>query len=135
MGVFLGRRISRRLTLVAHATISFAANDCGDTGVEQIAGLDEIGRMARSLGVFKDNALRMQVMEAEQKEMERLAAERQRIQLMQLDAALNNMVQGLAMFDADQQLVICNERYAELYGDARAVKIRHASAPNTSLLP
>jgi PAS domain-containing protein len=55
-------------------------------------------------------------MEAEQKEMERLAAERQRIQMMQLDAALNNMVQGLAMFDAEQQLVICNDRYAELYG-------------------
>jgi signal transduction histidine kinase/ActR/RegA family two-component response regulator len=115
-GVFLGRRISQRLTLIAQATTSFAANDFGDTGVEQIVGLDEIGRMARSLGVFKDNALRMKVMEAEQKEMEKLAAKRQRTQMMQLDAALNNMVQGLAMFDADQRLVICNDRYAELYG-------------------
>jgi diguanylate cyclase (GGDEF)-like protein len=26
------------------------------------------------------------------------------------------MVQGLAMFDADQRLVICNSRYAEMYG-------------------
>ncbi len=35
---------------------------------------------------------------------------------MQLDAALNNMVQGLAMFDADQRIVIANRRYAEMYG-------------------
>jgi diguanylate cyclase (GGDEF)-like protein/PAS domain S-box-containing protein len=32
-----------------------------------------------------------------------------------LDAALNNMVQGLAMFDAEQRLVVCNKRYVEMY--------------------
>jgi diguanylate cyclase (GGDEF)-like protein len=31
------------------------------------------------------------------------------------DAALANMSQGLAMFDTDQRLVVCNERYAKLY--------------------
>ncbi|MDX6412343.1 MAG: hypothetical protein QOE91_1859, partial [Gaiellaceae bacterium] len=39
-----------------------------------------------------------------------------RAQNVQLDAALNNIVQGLAMFDADQRLVLCNRRYAEIYG-------------------
>ena len=34
----------------------------------------------------------------------------------QLDAALNNMLQGLAMYDSKFQLVICNRRYAEMYG-------------------
>lgn len=33
----------------------------------------------------------------------------------QLDAALNNMTQGLAMFDSQQRLVVSNERYAEMY--------------------
>ncbi|MDX2203414.1 MAG: EAL domain-containing protein [Hyphomicrobiaceae bacterium] len=33
-----------------------------------------------------------------------------------LDAALDHMVQGLAMFDADFKLVLCNQRYLELYG-------------------
>jgi diguanylate cyclase (GGDEF)-like protein len=32
------------------------------------------------------------------------------------DTALNNMSQGLSMFDRDQRLVVCNERYARLYG-------------------
>jgi len=34
----------------------------------------------------------------------------------QLDAALNNMPQGLSMFDSQQRLVICNKNYAEMYG-------------------
>ena len=34
----------------------------------------------------------------------------------QFDAALENMLQGLAMFDAEQRLIICNRRYAEMYG-------------------
>ena len=33
-----------------------------------------------------------------------------------LDAAINNMPQGLVMFDASEQMVICNRRYLEMYG-------------------
>src|SRR5262249_19187703 len=33
----------------------------------------------------------------------------------QLDAALNNMSQGLTMFDDQQRLTVCNRQYAELY--------------------
>ena len=29
---------------------------------------------------------------------------------------MNNMSQGLAMFDDEQRLVVCNKRYAEMYG-------------------
>jgi diguanylate cyclase (GGDEF)-like protein/PAS domain S-box-containing protein len=32
------------------------------------------------------------------------------------DAALNNMTQGLAMFDAETRLVVCNERFRTMYG-------------------
>jgi diguanylate cyclase (GGDEF)-like protein len=38
-----------------------------------------------------------------------------RAQNVQLDAALNNIVQGLAMFDAEHRLVMCNARYAQIY--------------------
>ncbi len=34
----------------------------------------------------------------------------------QLDAALENMQHGLAMYDAEQRLIVCNRRYAEMYG-------------------
>jgi len=34
---------------------------------------------------------------------------------MRFDAALSNMVQGLCMYDDQKRLVVCNDRYAELY--------------------
>jgi diguanylate cyclase (GGDEF)-like protein/PAS domain S-box-containing protein len=42
---------------------------------------------------------------------QRLLLEKQR-----LDTAVNNMTQGLLLFDARQRLVICNKRYLEMYG-------------------
>ncbi len=42
-------------------------------------------------------------------------SERERLN-EQLDVALNNMSQGLALFDDDQRLLICNDLYAEMYG-------------------
>ena len=42
---------------------------------------------------------------------QRLTLEKQR-----LDTAVNNMVQGLLLFDAAQRLVVCNQRYIEMYG-------------------
>ncbi len=38
-----------------------------------------------------------------------------------LDAALNNMVQGVNMFDADGRLLMCNERYLQMYQLSRDV--------------
>jgi diguanylate cyclase (GGDEF)-like protein len=33
-----------------------------------------------------------------------------------LDTAVNNLSQGLTLFDAQQRLVVCNQRYLEMYG-------------------
>jgi len=38
-----------------------------------------------------------------------------REQNLQLDAALHNMSQGLVMFDAAARLVVCNDRYRQMY--------------------
>jgi diguanylate cyclase (GGDEF)-like protein len=35
---------------------------------------------------------------------------------VQFDAALNNMSQGLVMFDSSNRLIVCNQRYLEMYG-------------------
>jgi PAS domain-containing protein len=34
---------------------------------------------------------------------------------VRLDTAVNNMSQGLLMFDAEGRLVVCNKRYVEMY--------------------
>jgi diguanylate cyclase (GGDEF)-like protein/PAS domain S-box-containing protein len=46
---------------------------------------------------------------------QRQAADQIREQKLQLNTALDNMTQGLLMFDADARLVICNRRYLQMY--------------------
>ncbi len=39
-----------------------------------------------------------------------------RTQYERLSAAINSMPLGLCMFDTEQKLIVCNQRYAEIYG-------------------
>ena len=58
--------------------------------------------------------------------------ERRRIKARQLRAALNNMSQGLCMFDTAARLVLCNDRYVEMYGLPRQLAV--AGTPLRKLL-
>ncbi|UVO40126.1 EAL domain-containing protein [Bradyrhizobium arachidis] len=49
-------------------------------------------------------------------EQHRLSRERLTLEKQRLDRAVNNMTQGLLLFDASQRLVVCNQRYIEMYG-------------------
>ena len=42
--------------------------------------------------------------------------EKLRIANLQFDIAINNMSQGLCFFDAEHRLIVCNDRFLELYG-------------------
>jgi diguanylate cyclase (GGDEF)-like protein/PAS domain S-box-containing protein len=46
---------------------------------------------------------------------DRVSEEKARKQNLLFDAALNNMSQGLLMFDAEDRLILFNQRYAEIY--------------------
>ena len=53
----------------------------------------------------------------------RRSEQRLRLEKQRLDTAVNNMTQGLLLFDSSQRLVICNQRYIDMYGlSAEAVK-------------
>ncbi len=53
----------------------------------------------------------------------RVKAQAEKDQKLRLDTALNNMSLGLCMFDSDMRLVLCNQRYIQMYGLApEAVK-------------
>lgn len=54
-------------------------------------------------------SLRMDITENKRQQAELSA------QNLKLDAALEHMSQGLVMFDADQKVVICNDKYAQMY--------------------
>src|SRR5437773_105211 len=103
IGLLLLRRVLSRLQGVGTALLRLARND---TSVD-IPGLnhqDEVGKLARSAAVFKAKSI----------ELLQKKGEAERLNL-QLDAAINNMPLGLSMFDAQERLLVCNKRYAEMY--------------------
>jgi diguanylate cyclase (GGDEF)-like protein len=53
----------------------------------------------------------------------RLSQERLTLEKLRLDRAINHMTQGLLLFDASERLVVCNQRYIEMYGlSSRIIK-------------
>lgn len=103
IGLLLLRKVLRRMEGVGWALMRLARND---TSVD-IPGLDdqdEVGQLARSVAVFKARSIELL---QKKLELERLN--------LQLDAAINNMPLGLSMFDAQERLMVCNKKYADMY--------------------
>jgi diguanylate cyclase (GGDEF)-like protein len=46
----------------------------------------------------------------------RAARQRLTLEKQRLDTAIDNMTQGLLLFDSSQRLVVCNQRYLDMYG-------------------
>ena len=75
------------------------------------------------IGVLADRRLAIRTSKFEQI-ISQLSLARQQVedsqrevhqQKLRLDTAINNMGEGLCMFDGDKRLVICNDRYAQMY--------------------
>lgn len=102
--IFAVRRIAERLEHITHTMRALSQDDI-DTPIPNSGDADEIGDMARSIAVFKANAITLR---AKSKEIAALNA--------RLDIALNNMVRGLSMFDASGRLIVSNKTCAAMYG-------------------
>lgn len=70
---------------------------------------DEPGRMARTLGLFRDSLVERDRLQAQRDETSAALRSTQ----LQLDAALESMSEGLSLFDENDKLVLCNSRYRE----------------------
>jgi diguanylate cyclase (GGDEF)-like protein len=51
----------------------------------------------------------------------RSAQRRLKLEKHRLDTAVENMMQGLTLFDQSERLIVCNQRYIEMYGLSPAV--------------
>jgi diguanylate cyclase (GGDEF)-like protein len=78
---------------------------------------DEIGVLIDSVNGYRESLVRGRQL-AELAELER----------GRLQAAVSNMPIGLAMYDAERRLIICNDRYSEMYRLPREL-----TAPGTAL--
>jgi diguanylate cyclase (GGDEF)-like protein len=103
IGLTITRRVLRRLGRVTDAMVKVAAHDTL-VRVPSLHDSDEVGAIARAVEVFKENAIELIARKKQAEEAGR-----------QLDIAMNNMTHGLCMFDAEQRLIICNERFMQMY--------------------
>ena len=103
LGMTVIYRMVSQLVRLTHIMVRLARNDTSVV-VPFTTHRDEVGNIARAVTVFRKNAIALLEQEA------RLKALNQ-----QFNAALSNMSQGLCMFDADKRVVICNQRYRDIY--------------------
>ena len=113
---------------VARGTVSHVTSRLGDGRIVSVAIHPRQGGGWVSTHTDITEREKLNARLEEQNRLLKAQEEMLRAQNQQLDTALKNMVQGLAMFDAEARIVIANDRYAELYGlDPEQMK------PGTSL--
>ena len=74
----------------------------------EATGADEIARMAAALRVFRDTAV-----EVEESNLREITEARGR-----LTDAINSISEGFVLYDADDKIVICNQPFRDIVGDA-----------------
>ncbi len=77
------------------------------------AGAVDIDKLAELVGgaydeLDRDRRRAEQSMQARERDLQ--------AQNVRFDIAINNMTQGLLLFDAEEQLIVCNQRYIAMYG-------------------
>jgi len=96
------RSISRPLDDVVAAMAGITAGVL-DTPIPASAP-DEIGAMARTLALFRASILERTKLSVQSEEQRRM-----------VQTAIETISDGFALFDPDDRLVLCNNRYRELY--------------------
>ncbi len=99
------------------ATVGLAEDDIFQQAVSTARKYDQIGLFLTAIVLFAIaiGARRQRKLAAATVALERSKRSLERTNLL-FDTALRNMAHGLCMFDRDQRLVVCNERYGEMYG-------------------
>ncbi len=104
IGVSVTIGVLRRLGAIT-AVMEDLARDDAVLSVPSLDDADEVGDMARAVAIFRDTAA----------EARRRGASLSAANTM-LDAALNNMGQGLIMLDAGLHLMVSNRQFQTLHG-------------------
>jgi PAS domain S-box-containing protein len=103
--------ISRATDKIAGGSLTLA--------VPHIGRSDEIGHLANAVQNFRDAAGRVLELEEHEAAMESAhdqLKDKYFAKKWQLDAAVNNMAQGLIMLDSAGKVMLLNEQYRKMYG-------------------
>ena len=106
--LFAGHRVAHfPLVVIAGTGVAAALADWRNQSRFLVGAATLVNVAAAIIIVLVIKRLRQGSKESEQRLLEKST---------QLDTALNNMSQGLALFDEAARLVLCNRRYIEMYG-------------------
>jgi len=109
--------------------IAKATDATGAVDIDHLAALvggayDEFDRDRRRTD--RSISLMIEEIDTKNRNLERLVAERTselqarerdlQAQNVRFDIAINNMTQGLLLFDSSERLIVCNDRYIAMYG-------------------
>jgi diguanylate cyclase (GGDEF)-like protein len=103
IGILMAISFSRSMSKPIFEAMRVAERVAAGNFTDRIASRrhDELGRLLRSLAAMQSHL--------------KIRADEDYAMMEKLDAALNNMGQGLCMFDADRRLMLWNERYVTMY--------------------
>jgi signal transduction histidine kinase/CheY-like chemotaxis protein/HAMP domain-containing protein len=102
--------INRPLARLAHATDAISSGNL-DVDIPE-SGRDEIGKMAHTLRLFRDNLAEREALAARQRASEEALKKTQ----TQLAAAIESISEGFVLYDSDERLVMSNSRFRDMYG-------------------
>ncbi|MBR0854916.1 EAL domain-containing protein [Bradyrhizobium liaoningense] len=94
-------------TFLALAIAGVALSVLGMSLIGVLADRRLASRTSKFEEIISQLSIARQQLEGSQRELQE--------QKLRLDTAIDHMVEGLCMFDAEKRLVVCNERYARLY--------------------
>jgi diguanylate cyclase (GGDEF)-like protein len=99
------------------ATVGLGEDDIFRQAALTARKYDQIGLFLTAIVLFAIGigALRQRKLAAATTALERSKRSLEQTNVL-FDTALRNMAHGLCMFDSDQRLVVCNERYRDMYG-------------------
>ena len=111
LAIVVARRITAPLTRLANHAVAIGKSGemtqlADDVAVGEFDEVDKLVHSFNAMVVELD--ARAQLIDWSKGEIQ--------TQYERLSAAINNMPLGLCMFDAGQKLIVCNQRYAEIYG-------------------
>jgi diguanylate cyclase (GGDEF)-like protein len=95
------------IVMIATTTVSAALADWREQ-TRSLIGMAGLATLVIALMLF---LIVRQLSRQHRATQRRLTVEKQR-----LDTAIDNMTQGLLLFDASHRVVVCNQRYIEMYG-------------------
>jgi methyl-accepting chemotaxis protein len=147
MTMIIVRRVTRPLRAVT-AALTVLAEGRTDVEIQHADRHDEIGAIARTIGVFKNNRLERRQLEAERISAERLAADRRKAELHQFVEDFRTKIGGIiervlnssGQFEKDaQQLSVTAHSTAEMSGQSAGASrqasehVRSAAAASNEL--